>query len=239
MTTPRDAMSASLNVVSFLQKYTEVLSKQIEAVQLEMDVSVSSVMTALQDLSTSTEGKKREAEQVLEQTYFAPDANTTAMVDSIQQSADDIFEQAMQSLGASSPSQPASHSSSSSADRGADIRRMGGLFSKHMESISTIDDSVKELVLGMVGSMSNNDVIKQRLDHSVMALRALHLGLANILVDLDERLKPGVIQEFKDNLLEYTFKSFTTEGERNAFKAIFGPPPSILKAYGTTTKKAV
>ena len=233
----RDAMSASLLVVYFLQKYTETLAKQIEAVQQQMDSSVTSVMTALQELSASTEDKKREAERVLEETYLAPSASTAAMVSSMQQSTDDIFEQAMQSLATSPNVDP--QSSGTTTDKGAEIRRMGGLFSKHMESMSLIDDSVKEIVLGMVGSMSNNDVIKQRLDHSTVSLRALHFGLANILVDLDGRLKADVIREFKENLLEYTFKSFTTEGERNAFKTIFGPPPSILKAYDQSTKKAV
>ncbi len=229
MSTSRDTMSASLIVVGFLQKYTESLSKQIEAVQEQMDLSVSGVMTALQDLSASTEDKKREAEQVLEQTYLAPDANTSAMVDSIQKSADDIFEQATKSLSSPSLSPPANF------DGGADIRRMGGLFSKHMESMCSLDDCLKDIVLGMVGSMSNNDVVKQRLDHSMMSLRALHLGLANILVDLDGRLKVDVIKDFKENLLEYTYKSFTTEGERNAFKAIFGPPPSVQKAYSKSS----
>jgi hypothetical protein len=229
VSTSRDTMSASLIVVGFLQKYTESLSKQIEAVQEQMDISVSGVMTALQDLSASTEDKKREAELVLEQTYLAPDANTSAMVDSIQKSADDIFEQATKSLSSPTSASPAN------IDGGADIRRMGGLFSKHMESMSTLDDSLKDIVLGMVGSMSNNDVVKQRLDHSMMSLRALHLGLANILVDLEGRLKVDVIRDFKENLLEYTYKSFTTEGERNAFKAIFGAPPSVQKAYSKTS----
>lgn len=236
MSTSRDAMSASLLVVRFLEKYTEALSKQIEAVQQQMDTSVTSVMTALQDLSASTEDKKRQAELALEQTYLTPDASTSAMVDSIQQSADDIFEQAMQSLSTPQTTQPAPVASAS--DKGADIRRMGGLFSKHMESMSLLDDSVKEIVLSMVGAMSNNDVIKQRLDHSMMSFRALHLGLSNILVDLDARLNVESIREFKENLLNYTFKSFTTEAERNAFKSIFGAPPSVLKAYDQTTKKA-
>lgn len=235
----RDAMSASLLVVHFLQKYTETLAKQIEAVQQQMDSSVTSVMNALQELSSSTEDKKREAERVLEETYLAPSASTAAMVSSMQQSTDDIFEQAMQSLASSPGTDPQFSNATSSGDKGADVRRMGGLFSKHMESMSLIDDSVKEIVLGMVGAMSNNDVIKQRLDHSMTSLRALHLGLANILVDLESRLTAEVIEEFKHNLLEYTFKSFTTEGERNAFKTIFGPPPSTLKAYAQSTKKAV
>lgn len=235
MSTHRDAMSASLIMVDFLQKYTEILSKQIEAVQLQMESSTSGVMVALQDLSASTEEKKLEAERVLEQTYLAPDAGTSAMVESIQKSTDDIFEQASRSVGHEKSPQQFSPSVS---DRGVDIRRMGGLFSKHMESVSMMDDSVKDIVLRMVGSMSNNDVVKQRLDHSVMVLRALHLGLSNILVDLETRLTPEFISEFRANLLDYSYKSFTTENERNTFKAIFGPPPSVIKAYSNAARKS-
>lgn len=233
MSTARDALSASLVMVDFLQKYTATLTKQIEAIQQQMDASVSGVMTAVQDLSMSTEAKKQEAERVLEQTYLAPDAGTAVMVDSIQKSTDDIFEQASKALAGDQPSQQLSPAATD--DRGAEIRRMGGLFSKHMESISTLDDSVKDIVMGMVGSMSNNDVVKQRLDHINVTFRAMHVGIANILVDLDKRLSPAVIREFRENLLEYVYKSYTTEQERNAFKQVFGASPSVLRAYNAGT----
>lgn len=232
MSTFGDANSACLIMVEFLQKYTQVLTQQIEAVQLQMEESAGSVMTAIQDLATSTEKKKQEADLVLEQTYLAPDAKTSALVDSIQKSTDDIFDQAFAEAALSEQkSDPVKD------DSGLDMRRMGGLFSKHMESVSTLDDSVKHIVLNMVGAMSNSDIVKQRLDHLNVGMKAMHTGLANILVDLDSKLSPELIKDFRFRLLDYTYKTYTTEQEKNAFKEIFGASPSVMKAYAEDSRK--
>jgi hypothetical protein len=232
--------SASLMFVEFLQKYTLSMTKQIQAVQAQLEESSSGVMTALQELAASTESKKKDAERVLDTTYFNPDASTTAMVDSIQRSADDIFEQASAAVakGSDTSAAVASKNASDVVDRGADIRRVGGLFSKHMESVSTMDDSVKDIVMSMVGCMSNADVVKQRIDHVTLSLTGLDLGIANILLDLDGRLNPAAIAEFKSNLLDYVYKSYSTEQERTIFKEIFGAAPSVLKAYAESGRKA-
>jgi hypothetical protein len=222
-------VAAGFKMVSFLQKYTEVMNLQIQAIQEQVDESVGGVMKALQDLSTSTEARKKEADSILEATYLAPDANTAKMVDDIQKSTDDIFEQAQRALEQGSAA--ASPKAVAVTDTTSDIRRMGGMFSKHMESISTMDDSMKDLVMTMVGSLSNTDVIKQRLDHIAEMLRAMNLGIGNVIVDLDNRLHSSVVENFKENLLDFSYKSYSIEEERDAFKAVFGAPPNILKAY--------
>jgi hypothetical protein len=220
-------MPAGFKMVSFLRNYTDAMILQIDAVQTQVDTSVLNVMQSLQELSASTEMKKAEAEKALEATYLDPDAGTALMVESIQKSTDDIFEQAQrdeQSNGATVPS-------SSPEDHTDNVRRMGGLFSKHMESISTMDDSVRELVLTMVGCLSSADIVKQRLDHISELMRAMNLGLGNVILDLDARLNERAIATFKDSLLDFTYKNYTTEEERAAFKQIFGAPPMVRKAY--------
>jgi hypothetical protein len=222
-------MPAGFKMVSFLRNYTEAMTLQIDAIQSQVDSSVVNVMQSLQDLSASTETKKAEAEKALEATYLDPDAGTALMVESIQKSTDDIFEQAQRD----ELSDDVVVTSSAAADQADNVRRMGGLFSKHMESISTMDDSVRDLVLTMVGCLSNTDVVKQRLDHVAELMRAMNLGLGNVIVDLDARLNERAIGTFKDSLLDFTYKSYTIEEERAAFKQIFGAPPMVRKAYDT------
>jgi hypothetical protein len=214
-------------MVSFLRNYTEAMTLQIDAVQSQVDTSMLNVMQSLQELSASTEMKKAEAEKALEATYLDPDAGTALMVESIQKSTDDIFEQAQRDELSKEVTVP----SSSSEDHSDNVRRMGGLFSKHMESISTMDDSVRDLVLTMVGCLSSSDVVKQRLDHIAELMRAMNLGLGNVIVDLDARLNERAIATFKDSLLDFTYKKYTTEEERSAFKQVFGAPPMVRKAY--------
>jgi hypothetical protein len=87
-------VAAGFKMVGFLQKYTDVMTRQIQAIQTQVDESVIGVMQALQELSASTEKRKQEADSILEATYLAPDANTAHMVENIQKSTDDIFEDA-------------------------------------------------------------------------------------------------------------------------------------------------
>ena len=228
MSSEREAMTASFKMVQNLRGYTEVISKQISEVQVQLETASSSVMTSLLELSASTGEKKAEAERVLEQTYFAPDAGTTAMVDSVQKSTDDIFEMAQQQMATG---KAVNELSQQTGDRDAEIRRTSGLFSKHMESLSTLDDSLKDVILNMVGSMSTNDVIKQKLDHVTMMLNAYLVGLSNVIVDLDSRLTPQLVADFKEQLLEYCYRTYSSEGEKDIFKQIFGSPPHITKAY--------
>ena len=91
-----------LNYVGFLNGLSTSLKSQIEAIQLQLEDSSCKVFEALQTLSTSTEAKKKQAEASLDEAYFAPSSAQTAMIDSIQQSTDDIFEQASQLLQSSS-----------------------------------------------------------------------------------------------------------------------------------------
>ncbi len=222
-------MPAGFKMVSFLRNYTEAMTLQIDAIQSQVDSSISNVMQSLQELSASTELKKAEAEKALEATYLNPDAGTALMVESMQKSTDEIFEQAQQA----ELSNDATVSFSASMDNSDDVRRMGGLFSKHMESMSTMDDSVRSLVLTMVGCLSNADVVKHRLDHIVELMRAMNLGLGNVIVDLDGRLNQTTIATFKDSLLDFAYKNYSIEEERTAFKRIFGAPPMVQRAYDT------
>ncbi len=222
-------MGDGLKMASFLQKYTEAMTLQIKAIQAEVDNSVGGVMQALQGLSLSTEQQKKEADRVLEATYLNPDAKTAMMVDNIQKSTDDIFEQAQMAVA-----QEASTGSPKTVvvtDTTSDVRRMGGMFSKHMESLSTMDDSMKDLVMTMVGSLSNADVIRQRLDHIAEMLRAMDLGISNVIVDLDARLNLEVVESFKEKLLDFSYGIYSIEQERSLFKGVFGPPPSLVRAY--------
>jgi hypothetical protein len=217
-------LSTNIKIISFLQKYTEAMTLQISAVQAQLETSVTTVMQSLQELSVSTEQKKAEAERVLEETYLAPSAQTKAMVDSIQHSTDDIFDEAQKLM-------ESNESGVEIKTTGEDMRRMAGMFSKHMESISTLDDSVQALLMAMVGNLSNTDVIQQRLDHISLMLSSVNLGVGNVLVDPEVRLTPGIITAFKHDLLRLVYKSYTIEEERASFKKIFGAHPEFLGSH--------
>lgn len=216
-----------LNYVGFLNGLSRSWKCQIEAIQLQLEDSSCTVFGALQTLSASTEAKKKQAEASLNEAYFAPTSAQTAMIDSIQQSADDIFEQATQLFQSNS----SDSSDSSIVDSQTGIRRLGGIFSKHMESLSTMDDSVKDLIMAMVGVTSSSDVVKQRFDHVAYTVEELNQILSDVLSNLNLTLSPSEIQKYREKLLHRVYSSYTMESEKNIFKEIFGPTPSLVKEF--------
>jgi hypothetical protein len=216
-----------LNYVGFLNGLSTSLKSQIEAIQLQLEDSSCKVFEALQTLSTSTEAKKKQAEASLDEAYFAPSSAQTAMIDSIQQSTDDIFEQASQLLQSSSTD----FVDSSVVDSQNGMRRLGGIFSKHMESLSTMDDSIKDLIMVMVGVTSSSDVVKQRFDHVAHTVGELNQVLSEVLSNLNLTLSPLEIQKYRERLLHSVYQGYTMETERNIFKEIFGATPSLINEF--------
>jgi hypothetical protein len=216
-----------LNYVGFLNGLSTSLKSQIEAIQLQLEDSSCKVFEALQTLSTSTEAKKKQAEASLDEAYFAPSSAQTAMIDSIQQSTDDIFEQASQLLQSSSTD----FVDSSVVDSQNGMRRLGGIFSKHMESLSTMDDSIKDLIMVMVGVTSSSDVVKQRFDHVAHTVGELNQVLSEVLSKLNLTLSPLEIQKYRERLLHSVYQGYTMETERNIFKEIFGATPSLINEF--------
>ncbi len=225
MTASRETLNASMELVTFVTRYNQVLSKQLHAVQAMMAGTVETVMKSINDLSSATEVKKREAENALEQTYLSPDSDTVDLVKSIQNSVDDVF-----AAAAASISQGSAQQSQELEDHSVQLRRLGGQFSKHMESLSTLDDGVKAMLLSMMGALSADDVIRQRLEHIAMAISAMQVGLNYLLLDFDKRFNTSNVESFSKDLLDYTWRSYSMEEERDLFRRCY---PSVkIKSAG-------
>ena len=217
MTASRETLNASMELVSFVTRYNQVLSKQLHAVQSMMADTVETVMKSINDLSSATEGKKAEAENALEQTYLNPDAETAELVKSIQSSVDDVIAAATAQMVAGQTSS----SGNSIEDHADHLRRFGGQFSKHMESLSTLDDGVKSMLFAMMGALSADDVIRQRLEHIAMTISAMQVGLNYLLLDFEKRFNAANVDSFAKDLLDYTWRSYSMEEERDLFRRCY------------------
>ena len=169
------------------------------------------MMESITEISMSTEDGRQKAEKVLESTYFSPNMNTENMMNSVQSSVDSILEQVGQGEGGDNE------------DKTLSQRRLAGRFSKHMEALSTLDGELQDFMMVIMGALSNEDVIAQRLEHVSRALKALKLGLSYVLVDIDNRFTFEGIQKLKRDLLSYTHRQYTTEDERILHEEWFKP----------------
>lgn len=208
------ARLASREFVNFLQKYTEVIELQLVGVRSMIEESVDEVMEGINKLSLETGEKAKSANAALEETYLDPDSKTKELVTTIQSSVDKLLDEA-------------SNSNSNEVQENEDddkLRRFGGRFSKHMEAMNAIDKEVSQILYNMVASLSNDDVIRQKLEHTYDSVHALQVSLSSILVNFEERYNLKEVKKMKEDLLAYTYKLYTAEDEKSIFRQFFKTP---------------
>lgn len=215
--TERDAFIACERLVNFLNSYTQVIEEQMASVQSSISTAFSDIMAAVQEMSEETEKGRAKADEVLESTYFNPSSETQALVEDIQGSVDDILEAAFDA------------EKEGVAETATSVSRLGGQFSKHMESLATMDDALGELLMDVMAALSNDDVISQRIEHISRSINALKLGLSYMLVDINSRYTLEGVRKLKEDLLDYTCRQYSSEEERVIHEKIFGKIKSFDK----------
>lgn len=213
-----ETLEASRELVVYIDKFTKVMELQMDAICTEFNQTMDDILKLAFILQESTKEKKDQADVLLHETYLNPDTGTQELMDSIQKSVDDVFEQAK----SKEDGQPGEDSNESAAD--AKLRRFGGKFSKNIEALATMDDAMKEMVMQIVGNLSNEDVIFQIMSHVKKSITALQLGVNYVLIDFKGRFGPEAVERIRADLLLYTYKQYTCASERKLFESIFEPP---------------
>lgn len=202
---------ATRNLVAFIRSYTDVLEKQLQAVRETMRETTEGVMDGIQKISDSTARKKKEANTVLMTTYTNPSDDAKKTMDSVQDAVSAVFD-------AAQGTKPAT-AGPTDADK---LRRHAGFFSKHMEALETLDEDVQGMLMTMMGMLSRDDVISQRVEHVVQSLQAMQMSLAYVLVDFEARCKQADVDKVVKDLKSFTLRTYTMEEERQAFVSVFG-----------------
>ncbi len=80
----------------------------------------------------------------------------------------------------------------------------------------------REMLFTMMGALSADDVITQRLRHVSASIQALKVGLSYVLVDFDARFSTREVTRLKKDLLRVTYTHYSTNEERKLFEQMFG-----------------
>ena len=228
MSTPIDKHSTR-NLITFIRSYTDLLEKSLQSIQGTMRETVDGVMQGITEISEKTAAKKREANEVLVATYTNPDAEASKIMDSVQNEVKEIMEMAASGGTAAGPTPAAVPTKTGSTvftavngnDGGDKLRRGSGLFSKHMEAMETLDGDLQGMLISMMGSLSRDDVIAQKIEHVATALNALQTSLTYLLTDFEERCKESGVERFTKELKTFVFRSYTMEDEKKIFYTVF------------------
>jgi len=218
--------AATRDLILFVRNYTDMLEKQLLESRSLMQEAVDGVMQSIQAISDKTATKKKQANQVIVNTYTNPDAETRATMDSVQDEVNKVLEEAM-SGGA--PAAVSSTAKRDSDDLRNKLRRSAGIFSKHMEALETLDTELQDVLLHMMGMLSRDDVIAQRIEHVTGAMQAMQMSLSYMLVDFETRCSKDGVERFAKDLKQFVLRSYTMEEERRVHWAVF-PEDKAKKA---------
>ena len=209
----------SLTLISFLKDYTGLLSDHLKSVRSVIGTTVSEIMDGVEQLHQTAESGRETAEKKMESTYLAPSAETQILVDDLQKHVSDIFEDAQKSM---------KQDSSGSAGEEEPlvvlqnrIKRLEGLFDDSNEKLKLVDDNIKSILFGLIGSLSTEDVISQRINHVINCLKALQTSMSYILLDYESRAQHPFVDQTIQDLKDYTFAQYSAEKEKNEFRLVF------------------
>ncbi len=206
--------NATRSLIVFVRNYTDLLEHNLRDIHQVMREAVDGVMAGIQEISNKTAEGKRKANEVLTTTYTNPDAEAKQVIDAAQDAVDQVMEQALSGGGAKTSAQE-------QEELKAKLRRSSGIFSKHMESLEKLDDDLSGLLLSMMGALSRDDVISQRIEHVMMGLNAMQASLTYILTDFETRCKEGEVDRYIRDLKAFTLRTYTTEDEKRQFYQVF------------------
>ncbi len=106
----------------------------------------------------------------------------------------------------------------------SELLRTSGLYSKHLEAISTLDDEVKTILYQVIGVLSADDVMGQRLLHVIVSLNAMSVGIAEYMKAYNQHGSRDAFNTFRNRLLTRIYTTYTMIEEREIFHEVFGAP---------------
>jgi hypothetical protein len=103
---------------------------------------------------------------------------------------------------------------------GSSMLLAGNKLKADMARLSHVDDKIKDSIFNIIGLVSNDDVVRHRLEHVGAAGIALQVAIKDIY-SKNSSLSLELIEKETKELNEKVFKSFTMESERNEFRKVF------------------
>ena len=205
-------MSAKI-LVDFIRDFVTLSELQLMSIRRMMETIVNDIMGSMHAMSSRADDKIHTAREVL-----VKDGNSEDFKRASAEEADD-----------KATAEEPSETDKARASLEAKLMRSGGVFSKHMEVLGTMDTEVKDILNKVVGAVSIDDVMAQRLLHIIQSVHIVRKGLARVLEHTDNYNTQSKVRSLRNEVLAEIYLSYTAEDEKNIFKKIFGQPKITKK----------
>jgi hypothetical protein len=195
---PSEKKIAARALVSFLAQYSQFLEELLGNARADMQETVERVMAEIFRLNATNEDKKKAADDVI--ALRRPNVTSGSYAE--------VFEHRQQVAQTTAPKDEYERE-----------------LQTHMARLGELDKDLQSLIFGMLGALSADDVIGQRLAHVQQSLGQLRLGLASVIRDFDSYFEMLSIHQWGVDLAKDTFNRYTTEAEKDIFLKIYGKQP--------------
>ncbi len=215
---------ANAFLVSFLSDFTLLIERELFAIRESVVSTVEAVMHGIEDISETVEKNKVDSEHILEFTYLHPDQETEGLLGEVQHLTDELIDNVYRQIAAGKEADEFVGQNETEAAVKYGLDSFNIKISASKDRLAKLDNSLSTTVFSIVGALSSEDLISQRLEHTIMSLKCLQTGLSYLLIDFEERCSAEEIENVVKSILHYTFRQYTTEEEKQRFVQIFAKP---------------
>ena len=207
-------------LIGFLDTFSALMEYQLKLIRETMAGTADNVLEGVKNISDLTEKRKEAAEHALESAYFNPDAETQVLVDGLHEMIDNLFDEVKDKFEKGENLEELTTAEPEVLLQNR-LKRFDSRFRSDMKNVKNLDDDLQNFMMGMIGALSSEDVIAQRLDHVIMALKVLQTGLNYVLIDYENRCNQGELDKVITDIKNYTYRQYTTEEEKTEFDTHF------------------
>lgn len=213
----KEIFQASKILIDFLRDFTTLSEQQLLSSKKMLEGIVEQVMESMTQMSDRSTKKVGDAQQVL--------VKDTKTGDFVSSRADAVENHEAETLKSAVDSDTLRKIVLESK-----LLRSSGSFSKHLEAISMLDANLQKFLSDVIGAVSLDDVIAQRLTHVIESLQTLQEALSGFLKDYKTECRTERVKLLRNKVLTKVYLSYSSEEEKEVFHRIFGHPKTSAKA---------
>lgn len=117
------------------------------------------------------------------------------------------------------------------ADPAGRVKVLNEHISAHMATLGNLDDSVRSVLFSIMGALSMDDVIRQRLEHVTASMNAMEAGVGRVLTEFSAgRLADTDAKIINSEMADKMYRSFTMEEEKTVFLSVLGDIKNYRKS---------
>ncbi len=212
----RDKIEVGSEIVEFYRDFVRLIEMQLIAVRSQVDDTVQTLMKSIDKVNKETTKVSNQAEKSLTDKFTNPDPEDATIIQRIQKEVSRVFDEAT-----GQTSEGATDKESGEYLRL--LKMVDRNFSGDMKNLNHVDGVLQNALMTMMGTLSMEDVIAQRVDHVENSINVVHGQLKEMVKELGmNKSKRLDVDAYSKSALRRTFEVYTTEDEKEIFRAVFG-----------------